>query len=68
MLPAVFEEFEAIHLFFATFFFSLLWSVRKRSILAKIWGRVSSPSPQPPRFLQDGLVFVLGPFSRSLKA
>ena len=43
MLPIVFEKLELVYIFFATFFFSLLFSIGKRSILAKIWGRCSPP-------------------------
>ena len=32
MLPAVFEESGAVDIFFATFFFSLLFSIGKRSV------------------------------------
>ena len=45
MLPIVFEKLELVYIFFATFFFSLLFSIGKRSILAKICGGCSTPSP-----------------------
>ena len=48
-LPEVFEEFDMVYIFWLLFFFPLLLSVGKRSILIKIWGGCSS---QPPWFLR----------------
>ena len=45
MLPVVFEEFDMICIFFATFFFSLSLSIGKRSILEKKSGTLQPPSP-----------------------
>ena len=39
MLAVVFEEFEMVYMFLLyLFYFSLSWSIGKRSTLAKIWG------------------------------
>ena len=35
MLPAVFQEFEIVYIFFATFFFPVSLSIRKRSKICK---------------------------------
>ena len=51
ILPAVFKEFEVVCIFLAIFFFSLQFSIGKRSTLAKIWGEGYSP-PSPSRFLR----------------
>ena len=47
MLPGVFQQFEVVYIFFATFFFSLSLSIGKRSVLAKI--------KNPPRFYGPGI-------------
>ena len=53
MLPIVFEEFEVVYIFFATFFLLLSLSVYKRSTLAKILGGEGGLQlPQFPRFLR----------------
>ena len=46
MLPVIFGKFEMIYIFSATFF-SLSFSIGKRSTLATIWG---AAAPQPPCF------------------
>ena len=55
MLKVVFEKLEVVYTFLLLFF-SLLFSIGKRSILAKIWGEgrmadeeggYSPPSPSP---------------------
>ena len=50
MLPDVFEEFEVVYVFLATFCFSLSLSIGKRSTLEKIWGAAVPPVPPSPSF------------------
>ena len=45
MLLVVFEEFEVVYIFFATFFFSLSLLIGKRSTLEKNWGAAAPQSP-----------------------
>ena len=53
MLAVVFEEFKVFHIFLLLFFFSLSFSIDKRSTVAKIWGEgeggggaAARPSPR----------------------
>ena len=45
MLLDVFEEFQVVYVFLATFCFSLSLSIGKRSTLGNIWGGYSPLSP-----------------------
>ena len=66
-LPEVFEEFDMVYIFWLLFFFPLLLSVGKRSILIKIWG---SAAPSPPGFYgpaSSPLILILLLFKNSLE-
>ena len=63
MLPVVFEKFKVVHIFFATFFFSLSLSIGKMAILAKIWEGGGCRPPSLLGFYGSGWdLLSLGPY------
>ena len=66
MLPEIFEEFQVVYVFLATFCFSLSLSIGKRSTLRKICSPPSSPPSPPPGFYgpeMNGSILNYFPFS-----